>query len=771
MAAVDGAKWAPLIAADLNLPLAGVNAVIELLLAGNTVPFIARYRKEKTGALDEVQIATIQERHAYVVEMEDRRKTILESIESQGKLTEELKAKILKANTKSQLEDLYLPYKPKRRTRAMIARERGLEPLAQAVLDPSLRKGSPEEMAAAFVDPEKEVADVAAALQGAKDIMAELISETPEVRASLRDTMSKEGVLASVQMDPTKQERTKFEQYYQHSEPISKAPSHRYLAMRRGEREGVLRLELQVEDSRMLGIVEDKAQIRGSGPWELLHKESARESWRRLLQPSLETDVRTEAKLNADREAVEIFAENLKNLILAAPLGTKSVIGIDPGLRTGCKCAAVDPTGAFRGTVTLFLSRGATEKAVASQTFIEFVKTHKPAAVAIGNGTGGRETEKFIRDLLKDAGLKDILVVSVNEAGASIYSASEVAREEFPELDLTIRGAISIARRLQDPLAELVKIEPKSIGVGQYQHDVYQPLLDRKLHAVVENCVNHVGVNLNTSSASLLSYVAGIGPGLAKKIVNHRSESGAFRSRQELLKVSGLGPKAFEQAAGFLRIENAEHPLDHSAVHPERYALVEKMATDIGLDLDSLIGKASNVDRIKLTEYVDESVGLETLRDIADELRKPNRDPRSEFETAKFRDDVHEIKDLKIGMDLEGVGTNVTAFGAFVDVGVHQDGLVHVSELSRDFVSNPSDVVKPGQKIKVWVLSVDEDRRRIGLSAVGPGDGQVAASVSSQPKRGNDGKRGGQRKGGHSNRGGRKKESTFSNNPFAALLK
>ena len=343
------------------------------------------------------------------------------------------------------------------------------------------------------------------------------------------------------------------------------------------------------------------------------------------------------------------------------------------------------------------------------------MKTHQPAAVAIGNGTGGRETEKFIRDLLKDAGLKDILVVSVNEAGASIYSASEVAREEFPELDLTIRGAISIARRLQDPLAELVKIEPKSIGVGQYQHDVYQPLLDRKLHAVVENCVNHVGVNLNTSSASLLSYVAGIGPGLAKKIVNHRSESGAFRSRQELLKVSGLGPKAFEQAAGFLRIENAEHPLDHSAVHPERYALVEKMAMDIGLDLDSLIGKASNVDRIKLTEYVDESVGLETLRDIADELRKPNRDPRSEFETAKFRDDVHEIKDLKIGMDLEGVVTNVTAFGAFVDVGVHQDGLVHVSELSRDFVSSPSDVVKPGQKIKVWVLSVDEIAAVLGF--------------------------------------------------------
>jgi len=771
MAAVDGAKWAPVIAADLNLPLIGVNAVIELLLAGNTVPFIARYRKEKTGALDEVQIATIQERYAYVVEMEDRRKTILDSIKTQGKLTDELEASIRKATTKSQLEDLYLPYKPKRRTRAMIARERGLEPLAMAVFDASLRQGTPEEMAAAFVDAEKEVPDLATAIQGAKDIIAELISETPEVRATLRDTMSKEGVLASVQMDPNNKERTKFEQYYEHSEPLSKAPSHRYLAMRRGEREGVLKLELQVEDLQMMGIVEDKAQIRGSGSWESLHRDAARESWRRLLQPSLETDVRTEAKLKADREAVEIFAENLKNLILAAPLGTKSVIGIDPGLRTGCKCAAVDPTGAFKGTVTLYLSRGATEKAVASQTFLEFLKTHKPAAIAIGNGTGGRETEKFIRDLLKDAGLAEILVVSVNEAGASIYSASEVARDEFPDLDLTIRGAISIARRLQDPLAELVKIEPKSIGVGQYQHDVYQPLLDRKLHAVVENCVNHVGVNLNTSSASLLSYVAGIGPGLAKKIVSHRSESGAFKSRQELLKVSGLGPKAFEQAAGFLRIENATHPLDQSAVHPERYALVEKMAADIGLDLDALIGKASNVDRIQLSNYVDESVGLETLRDIADELRKPNRDPRSEFETAKFRDDVHDIKDLKIGMDLEGVVTNVTAFGAFVDIGVHQDGLIHVSELSRDFVSNPSDVVKPGQKVRVWVLSVDEDRRRIGLSAVGPGEGKVAAASSSSGPRDSHGKKQNNRSQGQSQRGGRKKSSTFSNNPFAALLK
>ena len=771
MAAVDGAKWAPVIAADLNLPLIGVNAVIELLLAGNTVPFIARYRKEKTGALDEVQIATIQERYAYVVEMEDRRKTILDSIKTQGKLTDELEASIRKATTKSQLEDLYLPYKPKRRTRAMIARERGLEPLAMAVFDASLRQGTPEEMAAAFVDAEKEVPDLATAIQGAKDIIAEQISETPEVRATLRETMSKEGVLASVQMDPNNKERTKFEQYYEHSEPLSKAPSHRYLAMRRGEREGVLKLELQVEDLQMMGIVEDKAQIRGSGSWESLHRDAARESWRRLLQPSLETDVRTEAKLKADREAVEIFAENLKNLILAAPLGTKSVIGIDPGLRTGCKCAAVDPTGAFKGTVTLYLSRGATEKAVASQTFLEFIKTHQPAAIAIGNGTGGRETEKFIRDLLKDAGLAEILVVSVNEAGASIYSASEVARDEFPELDLTIRGAISIARRLQDPLAELVKIEPKSIGVGQYQHDVYQPLLDRKLHAVVENCVNHVGVNLNTSSASLLSYVAGIGPGLAKKIVSHRSESGAFKSRQELLKVSGLGPKAFEQAAGFLRIENATHPLDQSAVHPERYGLVEKMASDIGLDLDALIGKASNVDRIQLNNYVDESVGLETLRDIADELRKPNRDPRSEFETAKFRDDVHEIKDLKIGMDLEGVVTNVTAFGAFVDIGVHQDGLIHVSELSRDFVSNPSDVVKPGQKVRVWVLSVDEDRRRIGLSAVGPGEGKVAAASSSSGRRDSNGKKQNNRSQGQTQRGGRKKASTFSNNPFAALLK
>ena len=775
MAVVDGARWAPVIAAELNLPLAGVNAVIELLLAGNTVPFIARYRKERTGALDEVQIAAIQERHTYVIEMEERRKTILDSIEGQGKLTEKLKTAILNATTKSQLEDLYLPFKPKRRTRAMIARERGLEPLALAILDAALRKGTPEEMADTFIDAEKEVPDRDAAIQGAKDIVAEHISENPDVRATLRDTMNAEGVLASAKLDPANQDRSKFEQYYEHSEPISKAPSHRYLAMRRGEREGVLKLELQVEDTRMLGLVEDKASIRGQGSWESLYRDAARESWRRLLQPSLETDVRTGAKLKADRDAVDIFAENLKNLILAAPLGAKPVIGIDPGLRTGCKCAAVDATGAFRGTVTLFLARGASENAAASQVLLDFMKTHQPSAIAIGNGTGGRETEKFVRELLNEAGLKDTLVVSVNEAGASIYSASEVAREEFPDLDLTIRGAISIARRLQDPLAELVKIDPKSIGVGQYQHDVYQPLLERKLHAVVEHCVNHVGVNLNTSSASLLSYVAGIGPGLAKKIVKHRSEVGAFRSRQELMKVGGLGPKAFEQSAGFLRIENPEHPLDQSAVHPERYALVEKMASDLKLDLDALIGKASNVDQIKLTSYVDDTVGLETLKDIIDELRKPNRDPRSEFETAKFRDDVHEIKDLKNGMDLEGVVTNVTAFGAFVDIGVHQDGLVHISELSQNFVSNPADVVKPGQKIRVWVLSVDVDRKRIGLSAVGPGDQAEAApksaSKSSKHVAKGKGSKGKRPTGGHQSKGGRKKESTFSNNPFAALLK
>ena len=714
-AALAGFDPVPALAAELSLPPAGVAAVVALLEAGNTVPFIARYRKEQTGNLDEVQIRAIEERRQYLVELEERRRAIVASIQEQGKLTDELGAKLAAATSKAELEDLYAPYRPRRKTRASMAREKGLEPLAQRILAQPA-EGDLEAEAAALVDAERGVATAEDAVAGARDIVAELVADTAQVRAGVRKLYSEEGELLSEVMPGKADEPTKFEQYYGFREAVRTIPSHRFLAIRRGESEGVLRATVVVDPTRVGMAIERVIRVEPASPFAGVLREAIADAQKRLLGPSVENDVRAELKQRSDVAAVDIFAGNLRNLMLSAPLGGHAVIGIDPGLRTGCKCAAVDLTGKFLATVTIYLTQGEAQLLRAKDDLIAFVTKFPPAAIAVGNGTGGREAESFVRKVLAEAG-KPAPVVAVNEAGASVYSASDLAREEFPELDLTIRGAISIARRLQDPLAELVKIEPKAIGVGQYQHDVHQPLLTKKLGDVVESCVNHVGVELNTASAQLLQYVAGIGKSLAKKIVAHRDTNGGFRSRAQLLDVGGLGPRAFEQAAGFLRIRGGEQPLDASAVHPERYALVEKMASDAGVPVGELVGNQQLVDTIDLSKYVDPSVGELTLKDIAAELAKPGRDPRDELSPPKFREDVTTMEDLKPGMVLEGVVTNVTAFGAFVDIGVHNDGLVHVSQLSDKFVSAPSEVVKVGQKLTVRVIEIDSARRRIALSA------------------------------------------------------
>ncbi|MSR47278.1 MAG: RNA-binding transcriptional accessory protein [Planctomycetes bacterium] len=706
------------IAGEFSLPSGGVASVLKLLDDGSTVPFIARYRKEATGELDEVQIRAIQERAAYLKDLDLRRATVLKSIREQGKLTDALEAQIRGVTTKSALEDLYLPFRPKRRTRAIVARERGLEPLALRLLEQPA-SGDPKQEAAAFVNAEKGVADVDAALQGARDIVAEQVSENASLRKLTREHWVREAFLVSTRVESKTQQPTRFEAYYDFREPVAKIPSHRFLAVRRGEQEGALSVHLEADETRVLPKLESELKLNATSPFAGEFATAITDGYRRLLMPSIETELRIELKLRSDRLAVDVFADNLRHLLLSSPLGGKSVIGIDPGVRTGCKCVAVDATGKYLGATTIYPVR---DQAKANAELAKFVLAHLPIAIAIGNGTHGRETEGFVRKLIAELAVekpevKSIIVTPVNEAGASVYSASDIARAEFPELDLTIRGAISIARRLQDPLAELVKIDPKSIGVGQYQHDVHQPMLAGKLDEVVESCVNHVGVELNTASAPLLARVAGIGNALAGKIVKHREEHGAFAGREQLRKVGGLGPKAFEQCAGFLRISGAAHPLDASGVHPERYELVEKMAKDVGADLKQLVGSVTLTAKIDPRRYVGGDVGEPTLRDILDELKKPGRDPRSQFEPPKFREDVTKLADLKPGMTLEGLVTNVTAFGAFVDIGVHQDGLVHVSQLADKFVAQPSDVVKVGDKLQVRVIEVDLERKRIALTA------------------------------------------------------
>ena len=694
------------IATEVGVGANQVSAVNKLLAEGSTVPFIARYRKEAHGNLDEVQIGKIQDRVKYYTELEERKDAILKSIDEQGKLTDELRAQIVGCFVKSRLEDLYQPYKPKRRTRAQVAKEKGFEPLADQIWNGEAFEGSEED------------------LQYARDILAERIADIADVRGCVRTAFATKSVVKSEVVSPKPTEPTKFEQYYEFSESIATIPSHRYLAIRRGQAEKVLwvHLELDIEPvvERMLEILVSatKGAQRGAKGFGQIAL-AARDAYKRLLAPSCEIDVTVEKKMEADRAAVEVFAENLRHLLLASPLGEKAVLAIDPGIRTGCKVAMMDATGKYLGKTVIFPMQKQleAEKAVAM-----IVAKYHAEAIAVGNGTAGRETEAFVRATLKKlhAQHPEIpipIVVSVSEAGASVYSASEIARKEFPDLDLTVRGAISIGRRLQDPLAELVKIDPKAIGVGQYQHDVHQPLLGSKLDEVVVSCVNGVGVELNTASAPLLERVSGLTPTLAKAIVEWRDANGKFESREQLKKVKGLGPKAFEQCAGFLRIRGAKNPLDSSAVHPERYELVEKMAADIGMGVGDLVGNSLAAKKIDIRKYIAPGVGEPTLKDIVSELIKPGRDPRKVFEPPKFREDVTKIEDVKEGMRLEGVVTNVTAFGAFVDIGVHQDGLIHLSELSDNYVSDPASVVKAGDRLQVTVIGVDRARQRIALSA------------------------------------------------------
>ncbi|MDD2310716.1 MAG: Tex family protein [Desulfuromonadaceae bacterium] len=691
-----------------------VEHTVELLQEGATVPFIARYRKEHTGELDEVQIRSIEEQLAYFSELEERKITVLKSIDEQGKLAPELRERIESSQHKTEVEDLYLPYKPKRRTKATIARERGLEPLADIVFAQELTSGSADDAALPFIDPEKNVPDAATALEGAGHILAERLSDNADARAVVRRLTKEQGVMTSRVASDFKEQVTKFEMYYDFQEPLKAIPSHRMLAMRRGEKEEVLYLSISAPLEQILAGLKSRLIVRSSIFSPLLER-VAEDAYKRLIAPSIEVELRLESKVHADEAAILVFARNLRELLLAPPAGGKRVLGIDPGFRTGSKLAVVDATGRFLEHVTIYPHIGEARVPQARQDLLRLVETHAVEMIAVGNGTAGREMEIFTKETLAGAG-KSLPVVSVSEAGASVYSASDIAREEFSDLDLTVRGAISIARRLQDPLGELVKVDPKSIGVGQYQHDVNQAMLKKSLDGVVESCVNYVGVDLNTASWALLAYVSGVGPALAKAITRYRDETGSFPSRKALLKVPRFGAKAFEQAAGFLRIRGGKHPLDNSAVHPERYGLVEAMAADLGVSLAGLVADPALVGRIDLKRYVSENVGLPTLHDIIEELKKPGRDPRSQFQTASFRDDIREIGDLKEGMILQGVVTNVTAFGAFVDIGVHQDGLVHISHLANRYVKDPNDAARAGQVVKVKVLSADPQRKRIALS-------------------------------------------------------
>jgi uncharacterized protein len=696
------------IAKLLNVPLKGMLAVIELLDGGATVPFIARYRKEATGNLDEVQIRDIQEKLEYFRELEDRRETVLASIAEQGKLTPELKAKIEAAMEKTELEDLYLPYKPKRRTKASIAREKGLEPLAQYLWDQNGTTPLSELVPTFGLPPEE-------ALEGARHIIAEWISDTADFRKAVRGMMMADGRVISRTIEGVEDPEGKFKMYADYSEPAAKIPSHRMLAIRRGAREGILTFEIDLETTQPINWLRGKI-IKAPGEWTAHLDQAIEDSYERLLNPSIQTEVRLDLKDRSDEEAIKVFRENLENLLLSPPAGMMTVLAIDPGIRTGCKIAVVDDTGKFLEHAVIYPFEPKNDLAGSVKTIAGLIARHNAQAIAIGNGTASRETDAFVRDFLRQANLAKVFNVTVSESGASVYSASEIARQEFPDLDLTVRGAISIARRLQDPLAELVKVDPKSIGVGQYQHDVDQRRLKQSLDATVESCVNRVGVDLNTASWALLRYVAGINERTAQRIVEYRNEHGKFRSRVSLMAVPGFGPKTFEQAAGFLRIRGGENPLDMTAVHPESYAVVEKIAASLSVSIGELIGKPELVERVKLEGFATETVGMYTLGDIREELRKPGRDPRAQFVAPKWREDVKEIADLKPGMTIEGVVTNVTRFGAFVDVGVHQDGLVHVSELANRFVKDASEVVKVGQIVKVQVLNADPKAKRIALS-------------------------------------------------------
>ncbi|HVX67266.1 MAG TPA: Tex family protein [Bryobacteraceae bacterium] len=698
------------ISQELNVALKSLTAAIGLLDEGGTVPFIARYRKEVTGNLDEVQIRAIEEKLAYFRELEQRRATILASIEEQGKLTPELKQRIEASLEKTELEDLYLPYKPKRRTKATIAREKGLEPLALYLWEQQPNGVPLAGFAATFVSAEKGVASVDEALEGARHILAEMISEDADLRGALRQMMFEEGVITSRKIEDAKDEQEKFKMYYEYSEPARTIPSHRMLAIRRGESEGILYFLIDFPAARAAAFLKSRV-LKAAGEWTPHLELAAEDAWTRLLNSSIQGEIRMELKQRSDTEAIKVFRDNLENLLLAPPAGQLAVLGIDPGIRTGCKVAVVDETGKFLDHAVIFLHQDRFEPA--ARTLKALIARYTVKAIAIGNGTASRETDAFVRRFLADEKLDGIFSVTVNESGASVYSASDIAREEFPDLDLTVRGAISIARRLQDPLAELVKIDPKSIGVGQYQHDVDQRQLQHSLEAATESCVNRVGVDLNTASWALLRYVSGIHERTAKNLVEYRDKNGRFRSRMQVTEVPGIGPKTFEQAAGFLRIRGGDNPLDMTAVHPESYPVVEQIARSLGVTVQEVIKDPALLAKVNRDQV---TAGVYTLNDILEELRKPGRDPREKFVAPSFKDDVREISDLAPGMVLEGMVTNVTKFGAFVDVGVHQDGLVHVSELSNRYVQDPSEVVKAGQIVKVQVLSADARTKRIALS-------------------------------------------------------
>jgi len=700
-----------------------VGAAAALLEEGATVPFISRYRKEATGSLDEVAVTAIRDRLGQLKDLDARRNAILKSLEERGLLSDELKKQIVQAETLTTLEDIYLPFKPKRRTRATIAREKGLEPLAE-LIDAQAPGTNPVAEAQAFVDLEKGVASVEEALAGAKDIIAEWINEDQVARSKMRELFSSKGTIRSRLVPGKEDEGRKYEDYFEWEEPVAKAPSHRILAMRRGRREGILRLQVTVPEDQAHRILEGLF-VEGHSACSALMQEAISDCYKRLLAPSMETEILAFAKLQADQEAIRVFAENLRQLLLAAPLGRKNVLAVDPGFRTGCKIVCLDRQGQLKHADVVYPHTGQGRAATDVTKLQALCERFDIEVIAIGNGTAGRETEAYVRNI---AFSKNIAIVMVNESGASIYSASEAAREEFPNEDVTVRGAVSIGRRLMDPLAELVKIDPKSIGVGQYQHDVDQTSLKQGLDDVVISCVNNVGVEVNTASQQLLQYVSGLGPQLAQNIVTYRNENGPFPSRRALKKVPRLGDKAFEQAAGFLRVRDAANPLDASAVHPESYRVVDAMASDLGCAVADLMKDDALRTKIRLQNYVTDTVGLPTLNDIVQELTKPGRDPREQFEIFSFADGINKIEDVQAGMQLPGIVTNVTAFGAFVDIGVHQDGLVHISQLADRFVKDPGEIVKVQQRVLVTVLDVDLVKQRISLSMKGtPKPGRMSS--------------------------------------------
>jgi len=703
-----------LVAAELSVSSQQIAGAVSLLDEGNTIPFIARYRKEATRGLDERQLRAIEDMLAKARELAARKNTILKTISEQGQLTDALRTQIEQCSDSRVLEDLYLPYRPKKRTRAAMARERGLQPLADILLSQQRTTGNRKDVVKSFVNPAKDVADEDAAIRGACDIVAEVWAETPGNRQWMIEQVQRGELVSTVKKGKT-EEGSKFENYFDCHERVSKMPAHRFLAMQRGEAEGVLRLSLAMDDEAQQKHLKSKLITNPGFEFHTELEATVADCYKRLLRPAGESVLLQQLKEKADAEAVQVFAKNMRDLLMAAPAGPQVTIGIDPGFRTGCKVAVVDETGQFLTSETIYPTPPREDKEKAAATLLRLIRDYKATLISIGNGTASRETDRFVSDLIRQNGLKTTKVV-VNEAGASVYSASETAIEEYPDLDVTVRGAVSIAHRLQDPLSELVKIDPQSIGVGQYQHDVDQTLLKKALDREVESCVNSVGVDANTASPSLLSYVAGIGAVLAKRIVDFRNENGAFKSRSELLKVPRFGQKAYQQAAGFLRVRDGIQPLDNSAVHPEQYPLVKQMAASLKANVEALIGNEQILAGLSVDELISKDAGEFTVRDILHELARPGRDPRSEFKVATFSESINEISDLHVGMILEGVVTNVTKFGAFVDIGVHQDGLIHISQLADRFVRDPSEIVSVGDVVKVTVLEIDADRRRIALS-------------------------------------------------------